>query len=68
MLQKEVSAADSNAIFKSTVSLYGGLIDPETDQMTNVDATQVKILWKYQLWQLNYLELNKLVHIPKLYN
>ena len=39
---KEVSAADSNAIFKSTVSLYGGLIDPETDQMTNVDATQVK--------------------------
>lgn len=40
--QPTLSAADSNAIFKSAASLYGGVIDPQTEQITGVDATQVK--------------------------
>ena len=39
---KELSAADSNSIFKGVTSLYGGTFDPATEQITGVDATQVK--------------------------
>lgn len=39
---KELSAADSNSIFKGVASLYGGTVDPATEQITGVDATQVK--------------------------
>lgn len=39
---KELSAADSNSIFKGVASLYGGTFDPVTEQITGVDSTQVK--------------------------